>query len=348
MLMPSALPCDPSQTAPLTRLQSALFASPPPSPPQLSTQTAVGSLFTTCRSLQSLLASPPPLPNPGAGPEPITPPTSSHTQLPTPPMPHTLPPPLKLRLRPRRPDSATAGSADHAPARRRIVKRAAAVAPPRGLNKRRRAADDDPSRHGHSSDGDDSNSDIDIDIDIDIDHHSLDNPFNPRPQDKETPPQPQQDNTPHTPPRARIAPEVIPLGLGRADFHGLGVLQDPFSSFSSVSTSTSSPSSPFNPNPNPNPTQPPQQPQPPPPPPATADVVLERDGSAWTTEDDRMLVELVLEKLRLSKADWHDCARSLGRDRGSLGRRWKSLMGNGDVGLRRGADRRARVYGSWR
>jgi hypothetical protein len=41
----------------------------------------------------------------------------------------------------------------------------------------------------------------------------------------------------------------------------------------------------------------------------------------------------VLEKLKLTKSDWQDCARSLGKDRGSVGRRWKSLMVNGEVGL---------------
>lgn len=56
----------------------------------------------------------------------------------------------------------------------------------------------------------------------------------------------------------------------------------------------------------------------------------------WTHDDDRMLVETVLEKLRLSKHDWNDCARKLGKDRDSLGRRWSLLVGEGNVGLRRG------------
>ncbi|KAI9807340.1 MAG: hypothetical protein M1833_000083 [Piccolia ochrophora] len=54
----------------------------------------------------------------------------------------------------------------------------------------------------------------------------------------------------------------------------------------------------------------------------------------WSPEDDRVLVELVLEKLKLSRGDWVDCARTLGKDRGSVGRRWKSLVGEGSVGLR--------------
>ena len=41
--------------------------------------------------------------------------------------------------------------------------------------------------------------------------------------------------------------------------------------------------------------------------------------------------------------------RSLGKDRGSVGRRWKSLMVHGDVGLKRGAaQRRGRIHGTWR
>jgi hypothetical protein len=67
----------------------------------------------------------------------------------------------------------------------------------------------------------------------------------------------------------------------------------------------------------------------------------------WSHEDDRLLVELVLEKLKLTKSDWQDCARSLGKDRSSVGRRWKSLMGAGEVGLK-SRPRRARIHGTWR
>jgi hypothetical protein len=73
------------------------------------------------------------------------------------------------------------------------------------------------------------------------------------------------------------------------------------------------------------------------------------DGDAgsesWTAEDDRILVELVLDKLKLTKTEWQDCARSLGRDRHSVGKRWKSLMANGDVGVKR---RRAKLHSTWR
>ncbi|KIV91083.1 hypothetical protein PV10_05665 [Exophiala mesophila] len=60
------------------------------------------------------------------------------------------------------------------------------------------------------------------------------------------------------------------------------------------------------------------------------------DDAGWSVDDDRILVEMVLEKLRLSKRDWNDCARRLGKDKDSLGRRWSLLVGEGNVGLRRG------------
>jgi hypothetical protein len=286
----------------LTRLQSALFASPPASPPQLSTQTAFGNIFSSCRSLQSLLANPPPPVN--IAQEPITPPTSSHAQLPTPPLSYAQPP-LKLRLRSRKTDTATLG--DHGPARKRIVKRTASVAqqqPPRGPNKRRRAVDDDDGTGRYNSHDEDS----------DMEHE-------PRDEDNDTSSH-AEPARPHTPKRSRIAPEVIPLGLERADYHSL------HSSFSSTTTSNNDDTSQAE---------------------ATdPDAATEADGELWSTEEDRILVELVLEKLKLTKSDWQDCARSLGKDRGSVGRRWKSLMVNGDVGLKRGGQKRGRIHGTWR
>lgn len=233
-------------------------------------------------------------------------------------MTHALPP-LKLRLRSRKTDNTTTGSADHAPARKRIVKRSAAVAPARGLNKRRRATDDDMGRYNsnHSDAGYDSNSDMEQDQQP---QHELENPFylQRQQQDKENEP---QDDTPHTPKRSRIAPEVLPLGLERTDYHLLHTRDR------ALQTSNSSNNIPTT---------------------DGTDVVLENDGEPWSTEEDRMLVELVLEKLKLSKSDWQDCARSLGKDRGSVGRRWKSLMLNGDVGLNKGSSRRPRLHGTWR
>ncbi|KAK0618294.1 hypothetical protein B0T17DRAFT_592120 [Bombardia bombarda] len=305
MLLPSAFSCDASHHAShppqLTRLQTALFSSPPASPPQVSTQTALGNIFTTCRSLQSLIATAP-APSAGAT-EPITPPTSSHAQLPTPPMAHT-PSPMKLRLRSRKTPDATfsaTGGGDHGPTtiRKRIVKRGAA--PTRGINKRRRAVDDDRGRDDEDVDSEEA--EMGYNNDNNNNHEAAEEVA----EDDDLP-------RPQTPKRARIAPEVIPLGLERSDYHELhidGVFKDETSRVEGT------------------------------------DVIEEADGEPWSTEEDHILVELVLEKLKLSKSDWQDCARSLGKDRSSVGRRWKSLMANGDVGIKR-TSRRSRIHGTWR
>ncbi|KAK7422219.1 hypothetical protein QQX98_001742 [Neonectria punicea] len=273
MLLPSALSCDSSQPS-VPRLEPSLF-SPPASPPTLSSQNALANIMTTCRSLQSLLASP----------AHIVPETRSRhhpRQLPTPPLAHA-PPPLKLRLR-----SRSKPEQDHVAPRQRIAKRA----PPRGANKRRRAAEDDMGRHDSDSDMQDS----------DFETESLDL-------------QPAADEpvAPSTPKRARIAPEQIPLGLERADFHEVHLSQvDGADNTNDQDEDTNG------------------------------------DVDDWSAEDDRILVELVLEKLKLSKSEWQDCARNLGRDRHALNRRWKSLMLGGDVGLKPRASRRTRLHSTWR
>lgn len=55
-------------------------------------------------------------------------------------------------------------------------------------------------------------------------------------------------------------------------------------------------------------------------------------------------MELVLEKLRFSRREWDEVATVLGTDGASIGRRWKELVGDGEVGLRfrRGMGRRGR------
>lgn len=58
------------------------------------------------------------------------------------------------------------------------------------------------------------------------------------------------------------------------------------------------------------------------------------DDPSWTFDDDRILVETVLEKLQISKRAWNDCARRLGKDKDSIGRRWKLLIDEGEVGLK--------------
>ncbi|KAF3355492.1 ATP synthase D chain [Verticillium dahliae VDG1] len=248
MLMPSAFSCDASQqhyqSYPHTRLQSALFASPPASPPTLTSTPAIGNIFNTCRSLQSLLTTPPP------------PERAQLTQLPTPPMAHA-PSPIKLRLRPRAPRPDNSSAPDSRP-RKKIIEA-------------------------------DSESDADV---------------------------PAMPAAPSTPKRARIAPEVIPLGLARTDYHNLHAASDTNLPLLNLAQGSG--------------------------------VEVERDGEHWSTEDDRILVELVLEKLRLSKTEWQDCARSLGKDRNSLSRRWRSLMAQGDVGLKpTRASRRGKLHGTW-
>ncbi|KJR84852.1 DNA-binding protein [Sporothrix schenckii 1099-18] len=378
--------CDQSQNshspfAPLARMPSnsavaaaLALASPPASPPQMAAPNTLGHLFDSCRSLQALLAAPPP-----PSSLPITPPQQ---HLATPPLDHA-PSPMKLRLRtPRRAGSmeslgAPTGAPTSAPskaansagvARKRIVKRTATSTPtptPRGLNKRRRAVDDDMGRaENETTDASDSG-----DAEDPLSSHdssepftlsllapsplrrypssspftsatstrraraaTIANPFLPAFNTSENTtllPPPVSDSlpsaTPSTPPRpqtpkrARIAPEALPLGLERSDFHALHADGIPDDSSRAHNHAAGTP------------------------------VEVEADGEAWSTEDDRMLVELVLEKLKLSKEEWQDCARSLGKDRHSLGRRWKSLMLHGDIGLKPGSrTRRSKIHGTWR
>lgn len=200
-------------------------------------------------------------------------------QLPSPPTTHTEMPasPCKVRLRARKADDAASTSLTP---RKRITKRTHAP-PPRGINKRRRAVDDDMSRDTEETAAEDSD---------------------------------EENAGPSTPKRMRIAPEVLPLGLERADFHLLNLQQKSEGGEDEVVQSVEDGGP---------------------------------DGELWSTEEDRILVELVLEKLKLTKSDWQDCARSLGKDRGSVGRRWKSLMGGGEVGLK-SRPRRARIHSTWR
>ncbi|KAH7417047.1 hypothetical protein BKA64DRAFT_656824 [Cadophora sp. MPI-SDFR-AT-0126] len=265
MLLPSALGCDSSlQTPKATRFQSALFASPPLSPPPSSSRpTTINNLYSTCRALQSMLSPP--------------------NQLPSPPTTHADPPSsaFKLRLRARKGAEETTPSLTP---RKKITKRTI-TAPPRGANKRRRAADDEMSRH-------------DVEEESEEDDQIVD-----------------ETNRPSTPKRMRFAPEIIPLGLERSDFHDLRLAEVEAQDGQGETVLESIEGPGFN--------------------------------NEWSTEEDRLLVELVLEKLKLTKSDWQDCARSLGKDRGSVGRRWKSLMGAGDVGLKN-RPRRSRIHGTWR
>jgi hypothetical protein len=189
-------------------------------------------------------------------------------------------PPIKMRLRSR----ATNNNSNQE--RLKIRKR---TAPPRGANKRRRAIDDDMGR------------DDDVDSDLDISSNGDDGELE---DVRETTP------TPSTPKRARIAPEVIPRGLGRSDFHDL---HEPTEEESKKQGT---------------------------------EVEEEEDGEFWSIEDDRVLVELVLEKLKLSKSEWQECARRVGKGEHGVERRWKSLLRHGDVGVK-SRPRRGKVHGTW-
>ena len=68
----------------------------------------------------------------------------------------------------------------------------------------------------------------------------------------------------------------------------------------------------------------------------------------WTNEEDRQLVELVLQKMNLRKSDWQDCARSLGRDSRNIKQRWQSLLGQGEVGLKGRSRERSSTSATWR
>ena len=171
------------------------------------------------------------------------------SQLPSPPTTHAEMPasPFKLRLRARKADDSTTNLTP----RKKITKRTHAP-PPRGANKRRRAVDDDMSRDMEETAAEDSEE-----------------------EDRD------QDMSPSTPKRMRFAPERLPLGLERSDFHSLALQRK-------IETGEGE----------------------------LVESVEGQDGEQWSTEEDRILVELVLEKLKLTKSDWQDCARSLGKDRG--------------------------------
>lgn len=100
-----------------------------------------------------------------------------------------------------------------------------------------------------------------------------------------------------TPKRMRLAPPELPLGISSEDFQAL------------VSPTNDT---------------------------SMEHAMAEDKDNDWSAEDDRKLVELVLEKLKLTKDDWNECALKLGKESESLGKRWKELVGEGHVGLRRG------------
>ncbi|KAF3482505.1 uncharacterized protein GIQ15_05264 [Arthroderma uncinatum] len=321
MLLPSALSCESRQQQYSTRQRFAtshLFPSTPP--PSDDGIIAGNGLLGTCRALQSLLnASPAPSPSRG------------RTRA---PKPERLQSPLQVKP-PAYLQPCTASTSSVSPAASstavRTVKKVVkpAVKYPRGANKRRREAYEDP----------------------------MD--FQPGSKNRE------HEDKFSTPKRQRRAPPELPLGLETGDFRSLDspsrgrgsqlsptqspctrrpwnlrsddinsipttIVTSPASTTSCAITTTTHnslnnaiDSSIFSSPPHP-----------------TAE---------WTSEDDGRLVELVLEKLKLSKRDWNDCARRMGKNHDSVGKRWKALVGEGNVGLRRGRRMvRGRIDESWR
>lgn len=196
--------------------------------------------------------------------------------------------PIKLRLR-----TGCSPSSDDLWTRRRLAKRSV-VPQPDAVHKRRRCDDDEM-----ASSEDESCGETELRTgEASQQDGSLSNES--------------EASAPSTPKRARIAPEVLPLGLERSDFHN--VYRD--ASDGGVA--------------------------------AGLDFEFEADAQDWTAEDDRVLVELVLEKLKLSKSEWQECARNLGKDRHDITRRWKSLMMKDEVGLKtRSNNRRPRLHSTW-
>ncbi|KAJ5983536.1 hypothetical protein N7481_005635 [Penicillium waksmanii] len=136
-------------------------------------------------------------------------------------------------------------------------------------------------------------------------------------------------NRPSTPKRQRHVPYELPLGLSSTDFYSLH--SPPI---------TQSPPSPaqrrldqrlqeFGARVDPD---------------APLPSIEEADASApapalsadeWSAEEDQRLLQLVLERFRLSQKEWDECARQMGRQTTSdVGRRWHSLVTGGRIGLR--------------
>ncbi|KAK2875154.1 hypothetical protein FQN49_001738, partial [Arthroderma sp. PD_2] len=326
MLLPSALSCESRQELYSSRPRFAtshLFPSTPP--PSDDGMISGNGLLGTCRALQSLLnASPAPSPSRG------------RTRA---PKPECLQSPLQVKPAPylQNRNTSTSSASSVAPSTsvrtvKKVVKPAAKY--PRGPNKRRREAYEDP----------------------------MD--FQPGSKNRE------HEDKFSTPKRQRRAPPELPLGLETGDFRSLDT---PSRHRESQLSPTQSPCNrqPWNLRGNElNPipitttiTSPPASGSA-----ATSCAITATTHNSlnnaidssifsspphptaeWTSEDDGRLVELVLDKLKLSKRDWNDCARRMGKNNDSVGKRWKALVGEGNVGLRRGRRMvRGRIDESWR
>lgn len=275
MLLPSSLDCAPRKHP---RTASYKAATTMLSPPSSTCQSPSSNKYSTCRALQSLLASN--LPTLSPSPKTIRAP------------PH-LGSPIILtsgpRAQPKKTKSHTVQNAKITKAQPRI--------PPRSNLKRRRSF----SVHG----------------DQDDEH--------PLPVDNQ---ENLQNSRPSTPKRQRTCPPSLPLGLNRKDFDALNpvpIITTTTTPHTPEATTTSS----HHPPPNKERDE-------------KANANDNDDESEWSTTDDSALVSLILNKLRLRPSDWDDCARKLGKEKDSIGRRWKHLLGDGEVGLRRGTGKRMR------
>ncbi|KAK0383244.1 hypothetical protein NLU13_9157 [Sarocladium strictum] len=182
-------------------------------------------------------------------------------------------------------------------------------APPRGMNKRRRDIDDDMGRDDVAHPFSDSEDDSDLEP-----SYTFDNvrplPINFRTQMPSSTTSQALPPRPSTPKQSAIAPLELPLGLERSDFHE-NHNEDPDDATR-----------------------------------AGTGIEIARDGEAWSVEQDRKLVEVIIARFKLTPQDMEDCARSLGRGPGCVERRWKSLVMNGDVVLKK-RERRTRLHSTW-
>lgn len=292
MLLPSALSCDSSQPH---GLQSALFISPPTSPHHMSAQSAIGNLINSCRNLHNLIA-------------PSTP-ESAYSHLPSPPL-ANIPSPMRPRLRRReaKPTTTTTTTLNQTELPRyRIKKRAP---PPRGLNKRRRALDDDGR--------DDSDSDYDNQENLPVLDDSEEKPNNDMFifRGAEAYMQASSHAAPSTPKRQRIAPPDVPMGLTKEDFHKIG----PAPTEQEVPTGSNLEND------------------------GRGDKWSLEDDHKLV----EIVLEKV-KNMDLSKEVWEDCVRNLpGRDYNSVSSRWKSLIRRDKIGLQnRGKRTRGKLHGTW-
>lgn len=129
-----------------------------------------------------------------------------------------------------------------------------------------------------------------------------------------------------TPKRRRHVPYDLPLGLSSTDFYSLHSPPITQSPPSPAQRQVDSRVPEVGPRIDPD---------------AALPSIEEPEGSSsapshqWSAEEDSHLIELVLEKFRLSQQEWDECARLMGRTNcADVGRRWTSLVGGGRIGLR--------------